>query len=104
MSHPDSLQTITFSLRSPFIRTRTLVLEIMGAVCLIPGGHRRILESLSSFAKVSLERKRFEVVAACLAADMMQRNGMIRGSGDEKWDRIIDLQVFFHESLTRSGL
>jgi dishevelled associated activator of morphogenesis len=47
MSNPDSLFIIALSLRSFSLRTRALVLEILGAVCLIPGGHRRILECMN---------------------------------------------------------
>ncbi|KAJ1344018.1 hypothetical protein BSLG_001158 [Batrachochytrium salamandrivorans] len=35
----EALNVIALSLRSPSPRTRALVLEIFGAVCLIPGGH-----------------------------------------------------------------
>lgn len=48
------------------LRTRALVLEIYGAVCLIPGGHRCVLEALENVKEISGMRFRFEVVVQSL--------------------------------------
>jgi dishevelled associated activator of morphogenesis len=97
MARPDSLSVVARSLQSPSLRTRTLVLEILGAVCLIPGGHRRILEALSDFASQMGERVRFDTIVQCLNADLMFRSGWIgnvRVSAEEtKMGALIDLQV-----------
>lgn len=37
------------------------VLEILGAVCLVPGGHRKVLEAMQHYQKFASERTRFQV-------------------------------------------
>jgi hypothetical protein len=96
MANADSLPVIALSLRSPSLKTRALVLEILAAVCLIPGGHKRVLECVSQFARISGERARFETVVTCLGIDMMYKGGWVgntRVTAEEKFERIIDLQV-----------
>ncbi|KAJ3027360.1 Dishevelled associated activator of morphogenesis 2, partial [Rhizophlyctis rosea] len=58
----SSLNIIALSLRSPSPRTRALVLEIFGAVCLIPGGHTSVLEGMDHLCEQAGMRWRFEVV------------------------------------------
>ncbi|KAI3640676.1 hypothetical protein MIR68_001554 [Amoeboaphelidium protococcarum] len=97
MAHPESLLVITLSMRSPSLKTRTLVLEMLAAVCLIPGGHKRILECMRRFQQKIGEKARFETVVNCLAYDVTMRGGNLSGSvsgrPDEKFERIIDLQI-----------
>ena len=38
-----------------------LALEILGALCLVPGGHRKVLSAMDHFQKFSMERTRFQV-------------------------------------------
>jgi len=38
------------------------VLEILGAVCLVPGGHRKVLEAMLHFQEYAGERTRFQVI------------------------------------------
>lgn len=38
-----------------------MVLEILGGVCLLPGGHKKVLESMLHFQKFAGERTRFQV-------------------------------------------
>jgi hypothetical protein len=101
MSNVDALHVICLSLRSQSLRTRSLVLEILGAVCLIPGGHKRILETMSRFSKIAGEKARFETVISCLNADIMFKGNNsnlanilnIRHAAEDKHERITDLQV-----------
>lgn len=97
MDHPESLMVTALSLRSPFLRTRALVLEILGAVCLIPNGHRRILDAMTNFAKVTGERARFDTVVNCLTMDISVKAGgwvgNVRVTQEEKVERILDLKV-----------
>lgn len=37
------------------------VLEILGAVCLVPGGHRKVLEAMLHYQRFAAERTRFHV-------------------------------------------
>ncbi|KAJ1552668.1 Dishevelled associated activator of morphogenesis 2 [Nowakowskiella sp. JEL0078] len=60
LDYESSLNIIAMSLRSPSPRTKALVLEIFGAVCLIPGGHRCVLEAMDALADEAGLRFRFE--------------------------------------------
>ncbi|KAL3203256.1 hypothetical protein MRX96_041993 [Rhipicephalus microplus] len=42
--------------------TKIAVLEILGAMCLVPGGHRKVLEAMLHFQKHAYERTRFQTV------------------------------------------
>jgi len=53
MGHPDSISTIALSLRSSRTRVVSMVLEILGAVCLMPAGHKRIMDG--AFATVAAQ-------------------------------------------------
>nr|KAJ3420068.1 hypothetical protein HK105_006158 [Polyrhizophydium stewartii] len=62
----DALNVIALSLRSPSPRTRALVLEIFGAVCLIPGGHGSVLQAMDALSEIANTRFRFETVVYSL--------------------------------------
>ncbi|KAJ3218661.1 Disheveled-associated activator of morphogenesis 1 [Dinochytrium kinnereticum] len=66
LDYDESLNIIALSLRSPSGRTRALVLEIFGAVCLIPGGHRCVLEGMDALQEIAGMRYRFEIVVHSL--------------------------------------
>ena len=47
------------------------MLEILGAVCLVPGGHQRVMSAIDEFTTFAYERTRFQVgvcvrVCACV--------------------------------------
>ncbi|KAI9139325.1 formin homology 2 domain-containing protein [Paraphysoderma sedebokerense] len=84
MDYPDSLATIAFSLRSPNLRTRAIVLEILSAVCMIPGGHSSVMEAISHFSASVGHYRRFEQVVRCLNVD--RELGAV-------FERVLDLQV-----------
>ncbi|KAG5456475.1 MAG: armadillo-type protein [Olpidium bornovanus] len=63
---PGSLLTIAMALRARSLRTRMLVLEMLSAVCLIPGGHRPVVQAMSDLVGCLGERARFETVINCL--------------------------------------
>lgn len=79
-------------MRSPSLRTRAIVLEILAGICLVPGGHKRIMESTIQFAKLIGEHARFQTVVHCLEADVLFRGGY------EKFERIVELQVLLKRS------
>ncbi|KAJ3232490.1 Disheveled-associated activator of morphogenesis 1 [Chytriomyces hyalinus] len=66
LDNEGSMNIIALSLRSPSYRTRSLVLEIFGAVCLIPGGHKCVLEGMDALADTAALRFRFEAVVSSL--------------------------------------
>ncbi|KAI9093467.1 formin homology 2 domain-containing protein [Phlyctochytrium arcticum] len=61
-----ALDIIALSLQSPSSKTKALVLEILGAVCLIPGGHQCVLEGMDNLCIQARYRFRFEVVVYTL--------------------------------------
>ncbi|XP_060789763.1 disheveled-associated activator of morphogenesis 1 [Neoarius graeffei] len=60
LTHPESINIIAQSLNTENIRTKVAVLEILGAVCLVPGGHRKVLEAMMHYQKYASERTRFQ--------------------------------------------
>ncbi|KND03814.1 uncharacterized protein SPPG_01270 [Spizellomyces punctatus DAOM BR117] len=61
-----ALNIIALSLQSPSPKTKALVLEILGAVCLIPGGHQCVLEGMDNLCTQAKTRFRFEAVVYTL--------------------------------------
>ena len=61
LSHPNAIKVIAQSLSCDSIRTKIAVLEILGAVCLVPGGHKKVLEAMLHYQAFSHERTRFQV-------------------------------------------
>ncbi|XP_037581095.1 disheveled-associated activator of morphogenesis 1-like isoform X2 [Dermacentor silvarum] len=62
LAHPTAINTIAQSLSTENIKTKIAVLEILGAMCLVPGGHRKVLEAMLHFQKHAYERTRFQTV------------------------------------------
>uniref|UniRef100_A0A4W4FQW8 Dishevelled associated activator of morphogenesis 1b n=1 Tax=Electrophorus electricus TaxID=8005 RepID=A0A4W4FQW8_ELEEL len=60
LTHPQSINTIAQSLATDNIKTKVAVLEILGAVCLVPGGHRKVLQAMLHYQKFASERTRFQ--------------------------------------------
>uniref|UniRef100_A0A8C1NAG9 Dishevelled associated activator of morphogenesis 2 n=1 Tax=Cyprinus carpio TaxID=7962 RepID=A0A8C1NAG9_CYPCA len=60
LAHPQSINTISQSLRQDNIKTKVAVLEILGAVCLVPDGHRKVLQGMAHYQKYAAERTRFQ--------------------------------------------
>uniref|UniRef100_A0A3P9CIR0 Dishevelled associated activator of morphogenesis 1b n=1 Tax=Maylandia zebra TaxID=106582 RepID=A0A3P9CIR0_9CICH len=62
LAHSESINIIAQSLATENIKTKVAVLEIMGAVCLVPGGHKKILESMLHYQRFACERTRFQTL------------------------------------------
>ncbi|CAB3227807.1 unnamed protein product [Arctia plantaginis] len=60
LAHPTSIDLIAQSLDTENVKTKVAALEILGAVCLVPGGHKKVLEAMVHFQKYSGERTRFQ--------------------------------------------
>ncbi|XP_064600215.1 disheveled-associated activator of morphogenesis 1-like [Liolophura sinensis] len=60
LAHPDGINIIAQSLTSENVKTKIAALEILGAVCLIPGGHKKVLEAMLHYQKYTCERTRFQ--------------------------------------------
>ena len=61
-----AMNVIALALRSPAVRTKSLVLELFGAVCLLPGGHSSVLEGLTAVSEIAGTRFRFELIVYTL--------------------------------------
>lgn len=68
LAHSESINVIAQSLSTENIKTKVAVLEIMGAVCLVPGGHKKVLEAMVHYQKYASERTRFQVPVCCCVA------------------------------------
>lgn len=62
LAHPDCINIIAQSLAVENIKTKIAVLEILGAICLVPGGHKKVLNVMLHFQKYAGERTRFQVI------------------------------------------
>ena len=60
LAHPTSINTIAQSLSTENIKTKIAVLEILGAVCLVSGGHKKVLDAMEHYRKFAFERTRFQ--------------------------------------------
>lgn len=60
LAHPTSINTIAQSLSTENIKTKIAALEILGAVCLVSGGHKKVLDAMLHYQKFSFERTRFQ--------------------------------------------
>ncbi|KAM9466004.1 disheveled-associated activator of morphogenesis 2 isoform 3-T5 [Clarias gariepinus] len=60
LAHPQSINTISQSLRQDNIKTKVAVLEILGALCLVPDGHKKVLQAMAHYQKYAAERTRFQ--------------------------------------------
>ncbi|XP_051578370.1 disheveled-associated activator of morphogenesis 2-like isoform X2 [Myxocyprinus asiaticus] len=60
LAHPQSINTISQSLHQDNIKTKVAVLEILGAVCLVPDGHKKVLQAMAHYQKYAAEHARFQ--------------------------------------------
>lgn len=62
MEHPQAINCLALSLNHTSIRTKTLVLELLAAICLVKGGHELIMVAFDNFKTTCKERLRFETL------------------------------------------
>ncbi|XP_069464851.1 disheveled-associated activator of morphogenesis 2 isoform X3 [Ambystoma mexicanum] len=62
LAHPESINIISQSLRTENIKTKIAVLEILGAVCLVPDGHKKVLQAMLHYQVFAAERTRFQTL------------------------------------------
>ncbi|XP_052742171.1 disheveled-associated activator of morphogenesis 1-A isoform X3 [Bicyclus anynana] len=60
LAHPTSIDLIAQSMDTENVKTKVAALEILGAVCLVPGGHKKVLEAMVHYQKYAGERARFQ--------------------------------------------
>lgn len=74
MSHPNSLKIIAQSLSTDNMATKLMVMQILGAVCLVPDGHKKVLEAMTHFQEFAGERLRWQTVVDLLARETQINN------------------------------
>uniref|UniRef100_H3CS81 Dishevelled associated activator of morphogenesis 1b n=1 Tax=Tetraodon nigroviridis TaxID=99883 RepID=H3CS81_TETNG len=74
LGHCEGINIIAQSLVTENIKTKIAVLEILGAVCLVPGGHKKVLEAMLHYQKFAGERTRFQT----LLTDLDRSTGRYR--------------------------
>ena len=62
LAHPTGVNVIAQSLSTENLKTKINVLEILGAMCLVPGGHKKVLEAMLHFQIYAHERTRFQSI------------------------------------------
>nr|XP_045011918.1 disheveled-associated activator of morphogenesis 2 isoform X2 [Jaculus jaculus] len=62
LAQPEAISTIARSLRTENSKTKVAALEILGAVCLVPGGHKKVLEAMLHYQAYAAERTRFQTL------------------------------------------
>ncbi|KAM4041714.1 disheveled-associated activator of morphogenesis 2 isoform 3-T4 [Anomaloglossus baeobatrachus] len=62
LAHPECINIISHSLRTENIKTKIAVLEILGAVCLVPDGHKKVLQAMLHYQLYAAERTRFQTL------------------------------------------
>ena len=61
LAHPTGINVIAQSLNSENTRTKIAALELLGAICIVPGGHKKVLEAMLHYQDFASERTRFQV-------------------------------------------
>ncbi|XP_062712886.1 disheveled-associated activator of morphogenesis 1-like [Aedes albopictus] len=60
LAHPTGIDMIARSLAADNIKTKIATLEILGAVCAVPGGHKKVLTAMLNYQEYATERVRFQ--------------------------------------------
>ncbi|XP_028398626.1 disheveled-associated activator of morphogenesis 1-like [Dendronephthya gigantea] len=91
LSHPTCINTIAQSLRTENIKTKVSVLEILAAICLVPGGHKKALEAMTHYQAYAMERTRFQ--------SLMHDLDRSTGSHKDEFNLKIVIMSFVNASL-----
>ncbi|XP_059086529.1 disheveled-associated activator of morphogenesis 1-A-like isoform X3 [Tigriopus californicus] len=60
LAHPTGINIIAQSLNTENNKTKIAILELLGAICLVPGGHKKVLEAMLHYQVFAHERTRFQ--------------------------------------------
>lgn len=96
LAHSESINVIAQSLSTENIKTKVAVLEIMGAVCLVPGGHKKVLEAMLHYQKYASERTRFQVGGSRLTPHLPKFSILVPSSS---WICKHHLQMIYYGRL-----
>ena len=62
LAHPVGIKIIAQSMKTGNEKVKIQVLEILGAVSLVPGGHNKVLEAMDEYKDFAGERTRFQTI------------------------------------------
>ncbi len=69
INYPDSIKIIALQLGTEQVRMKTVILEMLGAVCFVPpNGHQLVLEAMQYYKEKKTEKFRFETIMSTLAS------------------------------------
>lgn len=91
LAHPSCINVIAQSMSTDNVKTKIQAVEILGAVCLVPGGHKKALDAMTHFQKYNEERTRFQT----LINDLDRTTGHHR----EEFNLKIAIMSFINASL-----
>ncbi|RMX61131.1 hypothetical protein pdam_00016690 [Pocillopora damicornis] len=91
LAHPSCINVIAQSMSTENVKTKIQVLEILGAVCLVPGGHKKALDAMTHFQRFNEERTRFQT----LINDLDRTTGQYR----EEFNLKIAIMSFINAAL-----
>ncbi|XP_062517529.1 formin-like protein 3 isoform X2 [Corticium candelabrum] len=60
MEHDSCVNCLALTLNHPNYRTKTLVCELLAAMCRFPGGHEKVLSAMNNYKDVTEETQRFQ--------------------------------------------
>ncbi|XP_031552369.1 disheveled-associated activator of morphogenesis 2-like, partial [Actinia tenebrosa] len=89
LAHPSCINIIAQSLMTENVKTKIQVLEILGAVCLVPGGHKKALDAMTHFQRFAEERTRFQI----LLNDLDRSTGIYEHSVARHMWQLIDRAI-----------
>eukprot|EP00842_Homolaphlyctis_polyrhiza_P000080 jgi/Hompol1/1072/HPOL_001176-RA len=63
LNHPDAIKTLSLALNCTTLRTKTMGIEVLAAVCLIPpNGHTQVVHAFDYYQNIAVENRRFETL------------------------------------------
>lgn len=94
LGHENALNVISESLVCDDYKVKIDVLEILGAVCLIPGGHKKVLDAVGWFKEWYGERVRFQSLVTELNHLLIKPTAKMQNQQSEE----------YHQQLTKQSL
>ncbi len=61
LAHPTGVNAMAQSLSTENVKTKVAALELLGAMCIVPGGHKKVLQAMLHYQEHASERTRFQV-------------------------------------------
>ncbi|CAD5117050.1 DgyrCDS5873 [Dimorphilus gyrociliatus] len=62
LGHPTAIACLARILTSQSVQVKVNVLEILATLCMVPGGHRKVLQAFFAFSRWASERTRFQTL------------------------------------------